>query len=72
MSSHLPTHYPQRGRPNRRRRPAATARQVCVRFLLILVGVFILIAILIKMGFIQEPGRPVYVAASNFTEISFL
>lgn len=59
----LQTYRPSRCGRNRRRPKSQTAVQVCLRFFLILVGLFLLIALLMKLGIIQENPRPVYVAS---------
>lgn len=51
----LQLRYSPRVRPNRRRRPAPTARQACLRFILVLVGLAVVIGVLMKLGIIQDP-----------------
>jgi hypothetical protein len=53
--------YSRSVRPNRRRTQHPIF-VVCARVILLIVAMGIVIAILIKLGFFQEPERPVYVA----------
>ena len=49
-------------RPNRRR-PKHPILQAIVRLALLIVALGVVIGILIRMGYIQEPEREIYVAA---------
>ena len=72
MQSYLPSHYPQRIRPNRRRRPAPTARQLCSRLFLVLLGIFILIAILMNTPISQPSGSSYWLFQGLPAESKFL
>ncbi len=62
-SETLQLHYPAIPRVNRRRPKPRTLAQTITRLVLLLVGLVILIVVLSKLGFFQEPERKVYVAA---------
>jgi len=62
-SETLQLHYPAIPRVNRRRPKPRTLAQTITRLVLLLVGLVILIVVLSKLGFFQEPERPVYVAS---------
>ncbi len=62
-SETLQLHYPAIPRINRRRPKPLTLRQTIARLVLLLVGLVILIAILIKLGVFEDPERKVYMAS---------
>ncbi len=64
-SETLQLHYPAIPRVNRRRPKPRTLAQTITRLVLLLVGLVILIAILIKLGVIQENPRPISIAAKS-------
>ena len=57
----LHLHYSSRPRGNRRR-PKHPILQAIVRVTLLIVALGIVIGVLIRLGFIQEPKREIYVA----------
>jgi len=72
MLETLQLHYPAIPRVNRRRPKPRTLAQTITRLVLLLVGLVILIAILIKLGVIQENPRPISIAAkSAFPPLAF-
>ena len=61
-SETLQLHYSARPRGNRRRPKPRTLAQTITRLVLLLVGLVIVIAVLIKLGVFKEPKQSVCVA----------
>jgi hypothetical protein len=62
----LHLHYSSRPRGNRRR-PKHPILQAIVRLTLLIVALGIVIGVLMRLGFIQEPEREIYVATGFLT-----
>lgn len=65
-SETLYLHYRRDYRPNRRR-PKHPILQAIVRLTLLIVALGIVIGVLMRLGFIQEPEREIYVATGFLT-----